>query len=177
MRWPRTVVVDDTALTLRPIEPTDRAALRSAFDRLSRASVYARFHGLPRLTSAAWRYLTEVDGRTHFAVVLVTPTREIVGVGRFIQVPASHTELAITVADAWQGRGLGKILLDALVERARELGIAELTAFALAENAAIRRLLASRGAVRAESDGALVTYRLRVEGARGLAGPSESAAE
>jgi RimJ/RimL family protein N-acetyltransferase len=157
---PRTLVVDETPLVLRPIQPEDRTELRAAFERLSEPSRYMRFHGLPHLTEAMWRYLTEVDGRRHFACVLVAPDGRIIGVARFIRAP-THVELAITVADAWQGKGLGRILLVELIARARAVGIDELVAFALADNAAIRALLVGCGAQRVETDGSLVTYRLR----------------
>jgi GNAT superfamily N-acetyltransferase len=49
--------------------------------------------------------------------------------------------VAITVADDWQGRGLGKLLLTRLTDRAREEGVKRFTALVSQENANMKRLL------------------------------------
>jgi GNAT superfamily N-acetyltransferase len=137
---------------IRPIEPDDRDALARGFDRLSEQSRYRRFLS-PRgpLSQAELSYLTEVDHHDHEALVAVDPeTEEGVGVARFIRSPEDPAvaELAVAVADDWQGQGVGSVLAAELAKRARDEGITCFTALALAENDAILGLLQDLGEVR-----------------------------
>jgi GNAT superfamily N-acetyltransferase len=139
-------------LEIRPIEPDDKDALARGFDRLSERSRYRRFLS-PRgpLTEAELSYLTEVDHRDHEALVAVEPeSGEGVGVARFVRSPEDRdvAELAVAVADDWQGHGVGSVLVGELAKRAREEGITCFTALALAENDAMLGLLEDLGEVR-----------------------------
>src|ERR1700704_1191416 len=89
-------------IEIRPIEPDDKEALASGFDRLSERSRYRRFLS-PRgpLTAAELRYFTEVDHRNHEALVAVDrDTGEGVGVARFVRSPDDDkvAEMAVAVA-------------------------------------------------------------------------------
>ena len=143
----RTVTV-----AVRPIEPGDKAKLVAAFGRLSEASRYRRFlspHG--QLSKAELRYLTEVDHHDHEALVALHPvTSEGVGVARYVRDSRrpDSAEIAVVVADEWQGRGVGTTLLHRLADRAREEGIRRLTALMLAENDAMAHLLSDLGETR-----------------------------
>jgi RimJ/RimL family protein N-acetyltransferase len=137
---------------IRPIEPDDKDALARGFDRLSERSRYRRFLS-PRgpLTDAELRYLTEVDHHDHEALVAVEPeTGEGVGVARFVRSNEDPklAELAVAVADDWQGHGVGSLLAAELAKRAREEGITCFTALALAENDAMLGILQELGDVR-----------------------------
>jgi RimJ/RimL family protein N-acetyltransferase len=137
---------------IRPIEPDDKDALARGFDRLSERSRYRRFLS-PRgpLTDAELRYFTEVDHHDHEALVAVDPeTGEGVGVARFIRSLEDRriAELAVAVADDWQGHGVGTLLTAELAKRARDEGITCFTALALAENDAMLGLLQELGQVR-----------------------------
>jgi RimJ/RimL family protein N-acetyltransferase len=137
---------------IRPIEPADKEALASGFDRLSERSRYRRFLS-PRgpLTDSELRYFTEVDHHDHEALVAVVPeTGEGVGVARFIRSSEEPhvAELAVAVADDWQGQGVGSLLTAELAKRAREEGVTCFTALALAENDAMLGLLQELGKVR-----------------------------
>jgi len=139
-------------VAIRPIEPDDRDALARGFDRLSEQSRYRRFLS-PRgpLSQAELSYLTEVDHRDHEALVAVDPEAgEGVGVARFIRSSEDPAvaELAVAVADNWQGQGVGSLLAAELAKRARDEGITCFTALALAENDAILGLLQELGEVR-----------------------------
>jgi GNAT superfamily N-acetyltransferase len=139
-------------VAIRPIEPDDRDALARGFDRLSEQSRYRRFLS-PRgpLSQAELSYLTEVDHRDHEALVAVDPEAgEGVGVARFIRSSEDPAvaELAVAVADDWQGQGVGSLLAAELAKRARDEGITCFTALALAENDAILGLLQDLGEVR-----------------------------
>ncbi|HEY1511552.1 MAG TPA: GNAT family N-acetyltransferase [Solirubrobacteraceae bacterium] len=140
-------------IEIRPIEPDDKEALARGFDRLSEESRYRRFLS-PRgpLTPAELRYFTEVDHRNHEALVAVEPdSGEGVGVARFVRSPDDDevAEMAVAVADDWQGHGVGSRLTAALAKRAREEGISSFTALALAENDAMLNLLEELGEVHA----------------------------
>jgi RimJ/RimL family protein N-acetyltransferase len=142
------VHLQDLSVDIRPIRAADRVGLAESHARLSPASQRSRFlTAKPRLTSAELRYLTEIDGWNHVALVAVAVsgehTGEIVGVGRFVRLAGTpeSAEFAIVVDDAAQGRGLGTALAVALAEAARQRGIRRFTATALSDNVAVHRLL------------------------------------
>lgn len=139
---------DGTQITVRPIRPSDRDALAVGLTRLSPASVRARFLGpKDHFSQRELDYLTQVDGHDHVALVAEAadaPGR-FIAVGRYVRVaPGSDTaEVAITVADAWQGKGLGRLMGTLLAQAAGEHGVRQFTATMLADNAASHRLFAS----------------------------------
>src|SRR4051812_45571748 len=142
---------DGTALLVRPIEATDKAMLAAGLTRLSETSRQKRFLGpKPKLTSAELRYLTEVDGHDHFAVVGVTPnTGDIVASARWVRLAGDPlaAEAAIVVCDELQGKGLGKQLARMLADAARLHGIRRIHATMLADNPpalALMRVIAER---------------------------------
>ena len=128
-----------TELVVRPIEPGDRGALVTGFERLSPESRYRRFFSpLRRLSETDLRYLTEVDHRDHEALIAFDrESGDPVGVARYVrsQEP-TDAEVAVTVVDDWQGRGVATALLEELVARAREEGIERFLALILGENEA-----------------------------------------
>ncbi len=135
---------DGTPVRIRALRPSDRDEFVAAFARLSERSRYTRFlTPIDHLSSAEVDYFLAIDHRTHEALVAThAETGERLGIGRYVSTPAApdSAELAFTVADAWQGRGVGGVLLDALVALARERGIARFTAEMLSENVAMRHL-------------------------------------
>jgi L-amino acid N-acyltransferase YncA len=143
---------DGSCLRLRQIRSSDKELLRRSFDRLSGESRYRRFLApTPELSEAMVRYLTEVDHHNHEAIVaLDEETGEGIGVARYVRSLARPdvAEVAVTVVDAWQGRGLGTLLLEVLSARAREEQITTFTALMLASNQEMMELLESLGPVR-----------------------------
>jgi len=138
---------DGTDLVLRPIRPGDKPLLDRGMRRLSPESARLRFLAAKNhLTLAELRYLTEIDYVDHYAIIAVMADdpAEIVGVGRWVRDPARphSAELAIVVADDYQGKGVGTALGEALLEAARARGITEFTAMTLPGNDAARRLFA-----------------------------------
>lgn len=133
----RVRIRDGSEVDLRPIDPSDKDLLREGFERLSLESRYERFLSpLDHLSPAVLRYFTEVDHHDHEALVALDPASgRMVGVARYVREERPEVaEAAITVADDWQGRGLGTLLLDELAERAREEGIERFSAYVLARN-------------------------------------------
>lgn len=150
---------------VRPIRPSDAPELRRGFERLSEQSRYRRFFtGMPTLSDALLRTLTEVDHVDEEALVAVPRkgSRTIVGVARYVRDRDDPTtaDLAITVADDWHGRGLGSGLLALLGHRASEAGIHHFTADMLAENRAVLALVRAAGGVPTADAGTTVTSRI-----------------
>jgi GNAT superfamily N-acetyltransferase len=125
------------------------------------------------------RYLTEVDGHDHEALGAVDPlTRRGVAVARYVRDDRDPTraEAAITVADDWQRRGVGKLLLERLADRARAEGITRFTALVSGDNRGMQALVKHLGGPANISHLAGGTYEYEVElGPRGLAGQLQDA--
>jgi len=143
---------DGTPALIWPLLPTDARLLREMFRRLSPKSRQRRFLSvLSELDDAMIRLLVGgVDGVHHVALLLIVlpPDGEErpVGVGRLIQDPAdpATADIAFTVADDWQGRGVGTTLAQALMER-RPAAVRRLRTEVDAENRASLALLARAG--------------------------------
>lgn len=164
----RHVLMGGAVVRVRDVRPCDRDALRAAFHALSRESRYQRFLAhIPDLSDDLWRYLCEVDGRNHVALVAFTDDESrAVGVARFVRqsLDRSTAEIAVTIADAWQRRGLGTLLLAMLVDAARSRGIDAFVAHALPTNLAVRRLLAKHGALGLRNLGGESVLSLQLRG-------------
>ena len=157
---------DGTRVVLRPIRASDSQLFLEGFERLSPQSRDTRILApKKKLTDKELRYLTEVDGIDHFALVALRRPlfgqEEGIGIGRFIRLAdeSDTAEPAITVADDHQGKGLGTILLHRLLEAAWERGIRQFRCRVLARNTRLRDLLSELDTdVRIEEieDGAVV---------------------
>lgn len=139
-------LADGTQLLIRPIVPGDADALRAGFERLSPHSRYRRFFTpMTRLSDSMLRALTEIDYVDQFAWVALAREGEQmvgVGVGRYVRLPDPTTaEVALAVIDPYQGRGIGTLLLDALVLEALRAGICRFHGMILAENTPMRGVL------------------------------------
>lgn len=160
------VLPNASAVTIRPIRPDDDRRLQVSHARLSPASRYSRFMtSKPELSVADARYLVDIDGCDHFALVATVdvsnagagdgaangaapdgaaPDRElIVAVARFVRLPddPALAEFAIVVNDDWQGQGLGGEMLRRLAAAAAERGVKRFRAIMLADNLPIHRLI------------------------------------
>jgi acetyltransferase len=132
-------LADGTALTVRPIRAADAPLEADFFQRLSDDSRYKRFMGvLHELPEGKLKYLTEVDQVHHVALVATVERsgREaVIGVARYVVDPSgSSCEFAVTVDDAWHHCGVAGILMHALIDRAREQGLARMEGIVLAAN-------------------------------------------
>ncbi len=140
-----------TDLHTRDITSADKAALRRFHSHLSAETRYRRYHSAKGdLTTGDLKYLTEVDGHRHVAVVAIDPDRpsELLGVARAVALDdgAQEAELAIVVRDDVQHDGVGAVLVDALRRRARNEGIAALIAEVQADNHRALRFFQGQGA-------------------------------
>jgi GNAT superfamily N-acetyltransferase len=117
------VLRDGSVAEVGPLSAADAPLLAQGLDDLSEASRFARFgSGLAGLSPAQLRYLTDVDQVSHVAWGALIDDRPA-GAGRYIVGPGADAEMAITVVDRYQRRGLGRILFDALIASARASGI------------------------------------------------------
>jgi GNAT superfamily N-acetyltransferase len=136
---------DGSRVRLDRITPADAPILEQGFARLSEESRRLRFlTAKPKLTQAELDYLTRVDGHDHEALGIIDPdTGNGVGVGRWVRdrTDPARAEVAVTVADDWQGRGMGTLLLERLADRARAEGIRTFTALVAADNVSMQQLL------------------------------------
>jgi RimJ/RimL family protein N-acetyltransferase len=147
----RTVVLrDGSRVLVRQVQAADAPLLADGFARLSDRSRRMRFlTRKDQLTAAELRYLTDIDHHHHEALgALSRHDGRGVGVARYVRDTGdpSAAEIAITVVDQWQGRGLGTVLLAQLTARARQAGIGRFTALAAAGNTAVAALLRGAGA-------------------------------
>jgi L-amino acid N-acyltransferase YncA len=144
------VLRDGSWVAIRPVRPQDAALLADGFARLSARSRRSRFlTDKNKLTGSELRFLTNVNHHDHEALGAVDRAGRGVGVARYIRDaddPAC-AEVAVTVVDEWQGRGLGSKLLALLADRARAERISRLTAVVAADNMASSRLIRSAGGV------------------------------
>jgi nucleotide-binding universal stress UspA family protein/RimJ/RimL family protein N-acetyltransferase len=171
--WRRTVTLRDGArVTLRPIAPEDKPLLAASFERLSEESRYRRFFTTkPELSAAELDYLVDVDHQNHEAIVAIDPsTGEVLGVARYIRCndDAEIAEVAVTVADDWQGRGLGRALLDRLTYRARREGVRRFSALVQSDNLASLGLLEGVGETRRRFDSGEVELVIDLPAKRGI---------
>jgi RimJ/RimL family protein N-acetyltransferase len=139
---------DGTRVAIRPIEPGDKARLEDGLRSLSEDTIRKRFLAAkPRLSAAELRYLTEVDGVRHVALVavLADDPDTLVAVARYVALPDSEdtAELAVVVGDPFQGQGLGRRMTELLADEARERGIRRFAATMLADNRAALRLMST----------------------------------
>jgi GNAT superfamily N-acetyltransferase len=136
---------DGTPLIVRPIRAGDKDLLTVGLARLSDDSRHKRFLSpKPRFTDAELRYLTEVDGIDHVAYVALRgdAPMELVGVARLVRDKddPARAEIAVTVGDCWQRRGIGRMLGDRLAMAARDRDVRWLTATMAADNVAAHHL-------------------------------------
>ena len=151
---------DGSTLLLRPIRPEDAALEKRFFEGLSEKSRYQRFlNQMAQLPPQLLARFTQLDYDRELALVALAPgAAEFVGVGRYAPNADGETaEFALTVADAWQGRGIGRALLERLCDCARSAGYRTLLGNILNANHDMLGLAERLGFVQSGRDGDLVT--------------------
>ena len=144
------VLRDGSAVLIQPVQSADAPLLADGFARLSDASRQMRFLTKKKeLSPAELRYFTDVDHHDHEALgALDDAGGRGVGIARYVRdtEDPQAAEVAVTIVDDWQGRGLGTELLAQLSDRARQEGIRRFTALVAADNAAVAALLQNMSA-------------------------------
>ena len=138
---------DGAQILIRPIRSDDKRLLEDGLRQLSDESVHRRFLSPKRSFSRTeLRYLTEVDGRDHVALVAEypgEPVRRLIAVGRFVRLAQNPdaAEVAIVVSDDWQRRGVGSLFAERLAADARRLGVKRFTATMATDNVPAHKLM------------------------------------
>jgi len=155
---------DHRKVDVRPLEPRDRQGLADAIGRLSPQSRYLRFaNAKPHMSARELDFLVDVGRREHRALLAVDPaTGWGVGVVRYVQLQTEPpvAEIAVTVSDDWQGRGLGSAMVERLIEQARDDGFSALRASVLATNKRSIAMLLHTGFAPLRGSGTLREYEL-----------------
>ena len=164
-----------TPLIIRPIRPEDEPLISAFHQTLSEQSVYFRYlHPLALAQRVAHERLARVcfvDYDRQMVLVAERPAEprsgdgapagaeaEIVGVGRLSRIPwTDDAEFALVVADEWQGKGLGRALLERLCEAARAAGYRALIGHILHANRDMLELAAHVGFTEQSQHGDTVT--------------------
>src|SRR2546427_1822400 len=154
------------SLCVRPVRHDD-GELEEAFVRgLSLESAYQRMlSGGTKVTPEWIESMTHIDYDRHMAFAVTTVrdgVEQFVGVGRYVVDGATNSaDVALVLADAWQGQGLGRRLLDTLLEHARTAGLREAAGVVLATNKAMLRLARSMGFAVSAEPGDATVMRIR----------------
>ena len=141
----RELLRDGSKVEIRSLRQEDEALMLAAIERTSAQSLQHRFFVMKRRFSEQERaFFMNVDFKNHVAIVALAEDagrKAIAGSGRYIVFDPGRAEMAFVVVDAWQGRGVGSILMRHLVKLASDTGLQELTADVLSENVAMRKVL------------------------------------
>ena len=140
---------DDRPITVRALRPDDRAGMLAAIGRTSMQSLQRRFF-VPKkgFSEQEMAFFLNIDFDSHVAIVAEVEEDGhpvIAGGGRYIVVQPGQAEIAFVVVDAYQGQGIGTILMRHLAVLARDAGLNELIAEVLPENTAMLKLFKKFG--------------------------------
>jgi protein lysine acetyltransferase len=152
-------VRDGTELLLRPVLPGDSERTMQGHVQFSSETLYRRFMS-PRVPSPELMdYLAEVDDVDHFVWVMTDEDDYPVADARFVRDDDDPTvaEIAFTVADAYQGRGIGSFLIAALSVAARIDGVEKFSGRVLSDNLPMRTMMDHYGAFWERDDVGVVT--------------------
>ncbi len=139
---------DGEVLTLRPIRPEDSAAHAEAFRRLNPEDVRWRFFSpLKELPPEQIARMTQVDYDREMAFVAVDAAGRTVGVSRLIRSPggSAEAEFAVVVDPGWKGRGLGRALMQRIIDWGRATGVRRVVGLVLADNAPMQAFVRRLG--------------------------------
>ena len=145
----RELLRDGGEIEIRALRREDEADMLAAVGMTSAQSLQRRFFVMKRHFSDKERaFFMDIDFKNHVAIVALAAEagrKVIVGSGRYIVFEPGRAEMAFVVIDAWQGRGVGSILMRHLVKIAGDSGLKELTAEVLPENTAMIKVFGKFG--------------------------------
>ncbi len=140
------VLRDGSTVAVRPIRASDEADLSRFFSQLSLESRVFRFFAAVANADASVKRMVDVDYATRYGIVAISGVdQEIIGHAMYVAIGSTTAELALAVADQYQGRGLGTILLGQLAEAAAGAGIQVLEAVVRPENHRMLEVLRESG--------------------------------
>lgn len=140
---------DGRSIEIRAIRPDDETQMLAALSRVSPQSLYRRFFGVKKGFSESERaFFLKVDFADHVALVATikqSDCTEIMGGARYVVTKPGIAELAFTIIDEFQGKGIGSALMRHLISLARRASLKQLVADVLAENIAMMNVLRQSG--------------------------------
>jgi len=138
------------SVRVRAIRPDDEPRLMALCRRLTQRTVYQRFFSVRPLLPEEAHAFANVDYRQRMAVVAEVDDGqepELVGVARYGPSDEGTADIGLVVVDAWQGLGLGSLLLEEILRAGEQRGIHEFSADVLTDNRRALRLLARHTAI------------------------------
>lgn len=140
---------DGRRVEIRAQRPSDREAIAAALRRAGPETIYRRFFGPKKgFTEKEAAFYLDIDFVSHVALVaeLDEAGRKVIaGGGRYIVTAPGQAEVAFAVGDAYQGQGIGRLLMRHLIVIAREGGIGTFVADVLPDNAPMLKVFEKCG--------------------------------
>jgi RimJ/RimL family protein N-acetyltransferase len=140
---------DGREVEIRALRPDDKDDMLAAVGRTGMQSMQRRFFGVKRgFSEKEIAFFMNIDFSNHVALVALADEDGrpvIIGGGRYIVVEPGRAEIAFVVIDAYQGQGVGTLLMRHLAAIARAAALRELIAEVLPENAAMRKVFSKFG--------------------------------
>jgi GNAT superfamily N-acetyltransferase len=137
--------LDGKTITIRPINIQDMQLEHEFIDHLSAETKHYRFFGaINHISDKMLKAFCDVDGKNSMAFIAteqVNDEETEIGVCRYVitQNPDIH-EMAVTIADKWQYKGLGKLLMNELIDYAKSHGVKSIYSVELADNSLMHML-------------------------------------
>jgi len=159
---------DQTCIELGLIGPQDKQRYLNGFKRLSPRTNINRFHTFKTgFTEKELDYLLNIDNVHHLAIGAIDCKNRNIGVGlaRYIcqQENPDQAEVAITVIDEYQGRGLGKLLYQQLINKAQQNGVNKLRNVIKKDNRAMLHILEQLGAIQISENDQVYELELQLK--------------
>jgi GNAT superfamily N-acetyltransferase len=163
-------LADGRAVVPRRVGPADAAAITTLYLALSPASLHLRFHSQRPAPARVARLAGLGSGTVCLVAAAPADPGCLAADARCARIDAETAELGLAVRDDYQGRGLGRLLLDALVLRAREEGIRRLRAVVFLDNTPMLRVLQRHGWVLAAPTECSAVAFLEISAVGGMQG-------
>ena len=158
---------DGAEVQLHPLRATDREDFIAAYENLSIRSLENRFFSGGKPPRSLIEYLLSLDYVNHFAWMVIDPAAPNRGIAeaRYVRLgnKPDTADIAFTVTDPNQGRGIGTLLMGALGSTAQVAGISRFSADVRGENQAMQRLLRKAGAEFGPYDSGVITGTISVD--------------
>lgn len=160
--------INGKPVTIRPVCEDDLTRERQFVERLSANSRHFRFlGGVRQLPEKELKELCNIDYDQRMALIATVDNNgeeQEIGVSRYVKDENGECECAVTVADEWQHHGLGRLLMEKLINFARDNGEKTIFSVDLANNTFMRKLAKDLDmtAKRDAEDATLVRFSLQL---------------
>ena len=177
LKYIRPIQLDDgTLVQLRPIHPLDGGRATTFKSSLSNESILARFHGyIPTVSEKLVKRLTEIDYNSEMAIIAEVmgdsrrpeplasdeEEKEIIAIARIVGDENNAADFAIIISDGWQGKNLGSILTDYMIQITKDMKFNLIYAYVMHNNVAMLEILRRRGFEIEIEDGETIFAKLK----------------